>query len=100
MAGRGMLTPAVQAAASDLMGREITVRELRLMPYLAYVVQNSRVINQCGIHDEERDVLRAWESEGRVSFVDNHVVVTKQFWDVMNQLVWLAYVNYEQEQPL
>lgn len=52
--GRGVLTPEVQEVAKNLLGYELTVRELRLMPYLQYTVMNDKRINPNHINLEER----------------------------------------------
>lgn len=42
---RGQLTQRVQDAAKRLLGCEITVRELRLMPYVQYLMVNEQKLN-------------------------------------------------------
>ena len=58
--GRGVLTPEVQEVANNLLGYELTVRELRLMPYLQYTVMNDKRINPNHINPEEREILSKW----------------------------------------
>lgn len=66
MAKRGELTPAIQAKAIDLFGREITIRELRLMPYVVYVMVNNRKIEPAKVNGEERSVLSQGRKEGYI----------------------------------
>ena len=81
--GRGVLTPEVQEAAKNLLGYELTVRELRLMPYLQYTVMNDKRINPNHINLEEREILSKWRD----------VNVTKWFWLAMNEILFVAYVD-------
>ena len=92
--GRGVLTPEVQAVAKNLLGYELTVRELRLMPYLQYTVMNDKRINPNHINQEEREILIKWRDKGWMcGGAGSHVNVTKWFWLAMNEILFVAYVD-------
>jgi hypothetical protein len=56
--GRGRLTERVQDRAKELMQREITTTELRLMPYIQYVMVNEQRLDPAKLKGEERPILR------------------------------------------
>lgn len=64
MAKRGQLTTKVKKEAQRLLGKEITVRELRLMPYVQSVMINDRRIDLRKINEEERAILSDWRERG------------------------------------
>lgn len=95
--GRGELTKRVQETAKVLLGREITVRELRLMPYICNIMQNTPVIDQRKINDEERDIIDQWFND---DWLDGTVVnprITEKYWMAFNALLFLAYVDLSAE---
>lgn len=92
--GRGVLTPEVQEVAKNLLGYELTVLELRLMPYLQYIVMNDKRINPNHINQEEREILSKWRDKGWMcGGAGSYVNVTKWFWLAMNEILFVAYVD-------
>lgn len=99
MAKRGELTPTVQAKATELFGRPITQVELRLIPYVAYILQNGRELDQRKINEAERDLIADWIVDGYLMVIGDAIThIDRKFYDAMNELIWLAYVTYK-EQP-
>ena len=99
MAKRGALTKTIQAKAQELLGRKIALAELRLIPYVAYVLQNGRVLDNGKLNHAERQFLADWEDASYLGMVgDTIITIDRKFYDAMNELIWLAYVTYK-EQP-
>lgn len=95
MGERGMLTDKIQAVAVKHLGRKITVRELRLMPYIHYCLTNEQRADPARINDEERALLIQWRKDGwLVNSTSPPLEATKKFWAAMNEVIWAAYVNY------
>lgn len=92
---RGALTERVQEKAKEVLGREISLRELRLMPYLQFVLMNNQRLEPHKINQEEREILSSWREAGWLEGGASGVAVTKQFWDALNELLWLSYVDCE-----
>lgn len=90
---RGVLTKEIQVKANDLLGREITVKELRLMPYLQYVMVNYRKFDNHRISMEEWQIIGKWRDAGLIAIVGNEVRITLEFWRIINELVFMAYVG-------
>lgn len=93
--GRGVLTPRVQIIAKAALGRKITLRELRLIPYVQYVMVNERRLNPNHVNQEERDILAEWKKSGWIEGGAGGLSMTKQFWDSMCEILWAAYATYD-----
>lgn len=98
MAKRGELTPIVREFMEKFLGRETSVRELRLIPYICYEAVNSQKIDPVRINQEERDVLRLWKNAGYFEGGMSGIAITREFWDFMQSVQWLAYVCFEEQE--
>jgi len=71
----------------------ITLPELRLLPYLQCCLLNHHPIDPRRITSEERDILRAWRDDGKITFSSTcPPTISKEFWDYMNEVLWESYV--------
>lgn len=93
MAGRGILTPEISSLAKKLLGHEIDVTELRLMPYVQYVMINEQKLDLNKINEEDRSILSKWRKKEFITGGASHMTVTKKFWDAMNEIIYLSYVD-------
>lgn len=89
---RGQLTDEIQKLAKGFLGREINVQELRLYPYLDYVMKNNQKIEPCRINKEERNILKQLKEENHIEGGASGLSMTKEFYDYINQVLWLSYV--------
>ena len=92
---RGMITDKINEIAKNMIGREINQRELRLIPYIQYVLVNEQEIRQDKINDEERNFLKKFEEEGFIKIHIDKIKVTKKFWDFMCEILFESYVKPE-----
>ena len=90
---RGALTKAVQKIAKEKIGREITLRELRLIPYIQYVMLNEQKLEPIKINSEEREVLKKWKEEKYIEGGATGLSITKEFWDFMCEILFESYVK-------
>lgn len=90
---RGQVTERIKVKSKELLGEEITVRELRLMPYVIHVMQNNQEIDPRKINEEEREILSKWRSQGHIEGGASGMAITKEFWDICNELIFLGYVD-------
>lgn len=95
MTGRGVLTDKVNEIAKKMIGREITTRELRLLPYIQYVMTNEQKIDIRKINQEEREILSKWRKDGFIEGGASGLAITKEFWNFVCEIVFEAYVAYE-----
>ena len=91
---RGEVTKRIRARSIELLGYPITKPELRLMPYLMYVMVNSHVIDDRKLNDEDHDVLDKWRAAGHViSTTSKRIKITQEFWCFICEFIWLGYVD-------
>lgn len=90
---RGCLTSRIKKRSSELMGYEIGVRELRLMPYIQYVMTNSQKLDPSCINQEEREILAKWREKGWVEGGASGMRISKEFWDIICEMILLGYVD-------
>lgn len=93
---RGTLTQAIKDKSQEMLGHVITVRELRLMAYVQYIMMNEQRIDPNKINQEEREVLSKWRTAGHMEGGASGMAITKEFWDAMCEILWLGYVAYEE----
>lgn len=97
MAKRGKLTAQIKSLASELLGKEISQVELRLMPYAQYCLMNGQSIDPQRVNIAEREVLSDWRKRGFIEGGASGLGVTKEFWDAMNKILWLAYIAFAEK---
>lgn len=92
---RGQLTERIELKAKELLGRDITQLELRLMPYIQYVMTNDQRLDPRKVSGEERQILRLWKTAGYIEGGASGLRITKEFWDIICELVFLGYVDID-----
>ncbi len=97
MQKRGQLTDRIKEKSKELLGYEINQKELRLMPYILYVMVNDQKIRPELIDAVERDILKKWKEKGFIEGGASGLAITKEFWDIMNEIVFLGYVDLKEE---
>lgn len=90
--GRGQLTEEINNMAKSFLGREITTTELRLYPYLDFVMKNEQHIDPRKINAEETVILSTLRKEGHISGGASGMSMTKEFYDYIQGIIWLGYV--------
>jgi hypothetical protein len=89
---RGALSPQIQELCKEFLGREISVTELRLMPYIDYVMKNDQRIDIRKVNQEDREVLSLLRKEGHIDGGASGLSITKEYYDFIQQVLWLGYV--------
>lgn len=92
---RGQLTEQIKQKSVEVLGYEISLRELRLMPYISYTMLNDRRIDPNKINREERRVLSQWREKGYIEGGAAGIQITKEFWDAVHEILFLGYVDIE-----
>jgi hypothetical protein len=90
---RGVLTQRIKNKSLELLGYEISTGELRLMPYVMHVMQNSQRIDPRRINAEERHILQKWRDAGHIEGGAGGMQITEQFWNIICEIVRLGYVD-------
>lgn len=95
---RGRITKQTKQIAKDLLGIEnLSAKELRLMPYLQYIMMNEQTLKYGKISIEEEDILKKWEGKGWISIDKGYKLsISKIFYDALCQLMWESYINVKE----
>lgn len=89
---RGMLSPQIQELSKKFLGREITVTELRMMPYIDFVMKNDQRIDPRKCNQDDREVLKRLREEGHIEGGASGLSITKEYYDFVQEILWLGYV--------
>ncbi|MBB76571.1 MAG: hypothetical protein CMJ75_18860 [Planctomycetaceae bacterium] len=90
---RGRLTNQIREIAQERLGREIDQVELRLYPYLQYTMMNDQRLDPAKINGEERKILQSLREGGFIEGGASGLSMTKDFWDAINEILWISYVE-------
>lgn len=90
---RGQLTDRIKEKSKELLGYEISKAELRLMPYIQYIIVNEQKINPSHINADERKIISKWKEFGFLKGGIKELNITKHFWDIITELIYLGYVD-------
>jgi len=90
---RGQLNEKVQKMAKKFLGREMTTTELRLIPYVQYVMLNEQRIDPRKCNWQDREVLSLWRKAGHIVGGASGLGITKKFWDFMCKVLFYTYVE-------
>ncbi len=90
---RGCVTDRIKEKSRELLGYEISTTELRLMPYVMYILQNNQKIQPQRCNQDDRNILSKWKTAGHAEGGASGLAITKQFWDIMCEIVFLGYVD-------
>jgi len=93
MASRGVVTEGIQALSKELLGYEIEKDELRLMPYVQYVMMNEQKLDPAKCNEEERKILSKWREKGYIEGGAAGLSITKEFWDILCEILFASYVD-------
>ena len=90
---RGQLTERIKARSKELLGYEVDTDELRLMPYIQYVMVNEQRTGRGFLSPQENEILSKWKDKGYTEREGRRLKVTKAFWDIISELIFLGYVD-------
>lgn len=91
---RGKLSGEIKLKSEYYFDREMTTTELRLMPYIDYCLKNSGRIEDSKINNDDLNILKLWESQGYIDYSHGNISVTREFYDIIQDFLWLGYVDY------
>jgi len=97
MSERGTLTKEVQEIAKKHIGREMDTTELRLIPYVQYVMVNEQRIDPRKLNQDDREILRKWKDAGLIEGGASGLSITEDFWKFACEILWQSYVKQEGE---
>ncbi len=92
---RGQLTERIKLKSKELLGYEINQTELRLIPYIQYVMTNEQRIDPNHINKEEREILSKWRKAKHIEGGAAGLQITKEFWNIICEIIMLGYVDID-----
>jgi len=92
---RGQLTQRIKDKSKELLGYEINKIELRLMPYIQYVMINQQKVDIRKVNNEEREIMSKWRKAGHIEGGASQMGITKHFWDIICDITFLGYVDID-----
>jgi len=95
MQKRGELTDRIKKKSLELFGYEIDTTELRLMPYIQYVMVNEQKIDINKINSVEREILSKWRKAGYIEGGASGLKITEDFWNKIIKIIFLGYVDID-----
>lgn len=90
---RGQVTERVKSLSKKLLGYEIEKTELCLLPYIMVTMMDEQRIKPEKINQEERAILAKWRAAGHIEGGASGLAITKGFWGICSELVFLSYVD-------
>ena len=95
--GRGKLTEEIKndPYIKNWLGYEITLKELRLFPYLQYLAVNDGKLDRAKITPSEMNIIKKLKDDGCL-ITEPRVIPSKELWDLMCHVIYKGYVDYEQ----
>ena len=78
-----------------LLGYEMDQTELRLMPYIVYVMMNEQKIDPKKVNGAGRDILGKWRRAGHIEGGLSGLSITEEFWNILCEIVRLGYVDID-----
>ena len=91
---RGMLTDNIQEKAVTFLNRTISQKEFRLYPYIDYSIKNGcQGWSFSKMDEEEIKILNRLYSEGHIIYSPEKVIVTRSFYNFMQDVLATGYVE-------
>ena len=92
---RGAVTTRIKESSLRWLGYEIDTTELRLMPYIQYVMMNDQHLDPHKCNEDDREILSKWREAGHIEGGVSGLAVTREFWYIICDLCFLAYVDID-----
>lgn len=92
---RGQLTDRIKVKSKELLGYEIDTAELRLMAYVQYVMCNEQRVKPAHCNNDDRKILSKWRKAGHIEGGASQMGITREFWDILCEIIFLGYVDID-----
>lgn len=91
---RGTITEELSKKYSEFWEHDMTVTELRLVPYLYYCIVDHRCIDPRKITSDERKIISNLRKRGLIDGgASESLACTRECWDVFTNILWDAYAD-------
>ena len=91
---RGAITEELSKKYSDFWQHDMTVTELRLVPYLYYCLVDHQCIDSRKITNDERKIISILRQRGLIDGgLSESLACSKECWNVFTDILWDAYTD-------
>lgn len=108
--GQGMLTGKQSQKLTYMLDEKLTAEELLLLPYISECLIHSHPIKNNWMDEDKHRCLNSFLTRGWFTQLEKEwraqdgtyvyrFQVTKQFWDAMNEVLWMEYVEFRDPTP-
>lgn len=95
---RGTITEDIQSAAKSFLGENIDTEELRFYPYIDYCLKNGGKIDVNKMSLGEIGLLNHYCIKGYMELKDDSkIFISKPFYQYIQEILWLSYVENKVE---
>ncbi len=97
---QGMITPTIEKLSMEFLEHKLGVHQLRFIRYLHTVMANEQKFDEEQMSPIYRAIFAQWIDQDYVSgsvYDFDGLTIQKPFWDFISEIVWLAYVDYENQ---
>lgn len=95
MQKRGQLTDRIKKKSQELLGYEMDVTELRLMPYILTIMMNDQCIDPAKCNQDDRKILSKWRKARYIEGGMSGLLITEEFWNIICTIVRIGYVDID-----
>lgn len=91
---RGQLNEDVQKLSKAFLGRDLTLTELRLFPYIDYCLKNGGKYEPRKINAQEVGIFCEYTKKypQHFNFTLCEIEISKEFYQFIQNVLWIAYV--------
>lgn len=90
---RGQPTTNTPSICKQYGVSNLTVKEIKLIPYLLYACVNFGVLNRNKINREEAEILLNWQDQNYIAWTANNIFISEHFYNFCNAIVFDSYVE-------
>lgn len=90
--GRGRYDADRAAKHKEFLGRDLTLEDIRLIPYIQYCVVNHNQLDRSEMDANERKLVNDWVERGWLEKFP-HVIPSREFWQFMCDVLFDFYAD-------
>ena len=102
---RGTVSPVVAKLSMEFLGYSMDWHELKLIKKIHFAATEEK-FDIDDLSSEDMEIFRKWAAKQYISglslnrFTGNYfkrLTIQKPFWDFISQIVWVAYVDFDNQ---
>lgn len=99
---RGALTDEVQKLSNDFFGRDLSLDELHLFPYMDYCLKNFGRYDPLKMNKSEVRIFQKYAEKypQHFAFGIREIWISKEFYQFIQDVLWVAYVENKLKEKL